>query len=81
MKARDNMGRFAKQNEWYTINLVVPSFKKLIYWVLLIILLFPWIIIGGKFNIFQKIFQFFENIMEQKKDEQETPKKNRIFFK
>ena len=80
MKARDNMGRFAKQNEWYTINLVIPSFKKLIYWVLLIILLFPWIIIGGKFNIFQKIFQFFENIMEQKKDEQETPKKNGIFY-
>ena len=80
MKARDNMGRFAKQNEWYTINLVIPSFKKLIYWVLLIILLFPWIIIVGKFNIFQKIFQFFENMMEQKKDEQETPKKNGIFY-
>ena len=79
MKARDNMGRFAKQDDWHTINITIPSFRNVIYWILLLIILFPWIIIGGKFNLFQKIMEFFQNIMERNEDK-ETTKKNGIFY-
>lgn len=77
---RDSKGRFSKA-DGYNINFYIPSIKTLAYWILFIAIIFPWIVIGAKFEIIQKIFGFFEKIMLTQKDETgETPKKNGLFY-
>ena len=57
---RDNRGRYTKiDNEGYNINFYVPSFKTLIFWILLIIILFPWIVIGPKLEFTEKDLWIF----------------------
>ena len=79
---RDTKGRYTKTvNEGYNINIYFPSIKILMYWVLLLAIIFPWIVIGAKFEIMKKVFLFFERIMQTPTDEtNETPKKNGIFY-
>ena len=36
----------------------------MVYWILFIAIIFPWIEIGAKFELVKKIFIFFENIMQ-----------------
>ena len=49
---RDRKGRFKKlDDDEITFKITLPSLKRLLYFVLLIAILFPWIIIGNKFNI------------------------------
>lgn len=62
---RDRKGRFKKlDDDEITFKITLPSLKRLLYFVLLIAILFPWIIIGNKFNIFKRITDFFERMME-----------------
>ena len=79
---RDSKGRYAKSdNDGYNINLYVPSLKILMYWALFIAIIFPWIVIGAKFELMKKIFAFFEKIMQAPSDEtSESPKKNGLFY-
>ena len=62
---RDRKGRFKKQDDdEITFKITLPSLKRLLYFVLLIAILFPWIIIGNKFNIFKRITDFFERMIK-----------------
>ena len=79
---RDNKGRYVKaENDGYNINLYIPSLKILMYWILFITVIFPWIVIGAKFELMKKIFEFFGKIMQSPLDDtSETPKKNGLFY-
>ena len=79
---RDKKGRFSKEEddkEGFNLNITLPSFKTILFWLFLLILLLSWTVIFAKFKIFKKVFDFFENIMS-KGEEEETPKKNGLFY-
>ena len=78
----DKKGRFSKEEddkEGFNLNITLPSFKTILFWLFLLILLLPWTVIFAKFKIFKKVFDIFENIMS-KGEEEETPKKNGLFY-
>ena len=79
---RDNKGRFKKDDkEGYNININIPSIKILIYWILFIAIIFPWIVIGAKFVLLKKIMGFFEELLlSQTGENGENPKKSGIFY-
>ena len=79
---RDSRGRYAKAtNDGYNLNLYIPSIKIMVYWILFIAIIFPWIVIGAKFELMKKIFIFFENIMQAPAEQiGEAPKKNGLFY-
>ena len=78
---RDKNGRFSKeQNDGYKILLEIPSIKKMIYWLLFLIILLPWLVIGSRFNLITKIFDFLKKIMQKQNEEEEQPKKNGLFY-
>ena len=79
---RDKKGRFKKQDEEdeITLKITLPSLKKIFYFVLLVAILLPWIIIGNKFNIFKRINDFIERLMTSTNEDGETPKKNGLFY-
>ena len=79
---RDPKGRFTKKdysNESYEFKLALPSLKSFIFIILLILIFLPWSVIISRSKIFEKIFQFFEDIMIEIKEE-EPQKKNGIFY-
>ena len=79
---RDQKGRFTKEdysNDSYEFKLSIPSLKNFIFIILLILIFLPWSVIISKSRIFEKIFQFFEDIMTEIKEE-EPQKKNGIFY-
>ena len=80
---RDKKGRFSKEEddkEGFNLNITLPSFKTILFWLFLLILSLPWTVIFAKFKIFKKVFDFFENIMSKGEEEEETPKKNGLFY-
>ena len=80
---RDKKGRFSKEedeNDGYNINLALQSFRSLLCWLIIIVILLPWTVIFARFNIFNNIFGFFENLMSKREEEAETPKKNGLFY-
>ena len=61
---RDRKGRFKKlDDDEITFKITLPSLKRLLYFVLLIAILLPWIIIGNRFNIFKRITDFVEKMI------------------
>ena len=79
---RDKKGRFtseADDKRGYSFTITFPSIKNLIFWIFIIIIVLPWALIFERSNIFQKILDFFENILLQK-EETETSKKNGLFY-
>ena len=76
---RDKNGRFSK-DDGYNFYLYIPSLKNLVYWAFIIIILFPWLVIGARFNIIQKIFEFFEEIFLKNDENGETTKKSGLFY-
>lgn len=79
MKARDKRGRFAKNEELFTLTF--PSFKNLIYWISILLIFLPWLIILSKFNLIGKVMDIFDSIFNEKSETaQETGKKNGIFY-
>ena len=79
---RDKKGRFTKEdfpNERYEFKFCLPSLKNFIFIILLIIIFLPWTVIISRFKLLEKIFQFFDDIVEIIEDE-ESPKKNGIFY-
>ena len=75
---RDTKGRFKKQaDEGFEINFTIPPFKKIIYIFIIFTVLLPWMVIGSRFNILNKILNFIEIIMTKttENDSDETQKK------
>ena len=65
MKGRDKNGRFVK-NELDGLNFALPSLKQLIYWLLILVILSPWIVIGIKLNIPEKYSMLFDYLLDNK---------------
>ena len=65
MKGRDKNGRFMK-NESDGFNFSLPSLKQLIYWLLILVILSPWIVIGIKLNIPEKYSMLFNYLLDNK---------------
>ena len=76
---RDKNGRFS-MDDGYNFYLYIPSLKNLVYWAFIIIILFPWLVIGARFNIIQKIFEFFEEIFLKNDENGETTRKSGLFY-
>ena len=76
---RDKNGRFSR-DDGYNIYFYIPSIKILIYWAFIIIILLPWMVIGARFNIIQKVFEFFEVILLKNDENGETNKKSGLFY-
>ena len=83
MKKRDSKGRFSK-NEYEENNnftLAISTFKSILKWISLIIVLFPWIIIIYKFNLFEKMEEVFDFLYNERNEETtENGKKSGLFY-
>ena len=77
---RDGKGRFKKSDDGITMNLSFPSLTRMIFLSLLLIIIFPWIVIVSKLELFGRIFSFFEAVMTKDNVEQESSKKNGLFY-
>ena len=78
----DKKKRFTKEDlsdDRYEFRIFFPSFKNFFFIMLLIIIFLPWTLIISRCKIFEKIFHFFEDITTLR-EEEETPKKNGIFY-
>ena len=71
--------RFKKSEDGITMNFSIPSLTKEIFWVLVLMLVFPWLIIISKLELVGRIFSLFESIMNMN-NEQEATKKNGLFY-
>lgn len=83
MKKRDSKGRFSKNDFEENNNLIltIPSFKTIITWISIILVLFPWIIIISKFNVFQRLESFFDILYNEGNEENvENGKKSGLFY-
>ena len=59
----------------------IPSLKTIIIWLFILFIIFPWIIVKSKFNIFQKIEYIFENLLKENNEEgSENGKKGGLFY-
>ena len=78
MKGKDKCGRFVK-NDVDGFHFYFPPLKKILYWILLFIILFPWLIVFSKLDVLEKLSILFENLVASK-EENEGTKKNRLFY-
>ena len=77
---RDSKGRFKKSDDGITMNLNLPSLTEMFVLALALILIFPWIVITSKLELFGRIFPFFESIMTRANNDPESSKKNGLFY-
>ena len=78
MKARDKKGRFIKESD-EGFNFHLPSLKQMLYWILVTLILFPWIAIVSKMNILEKFLLILEYLISKKEDG-DSQKKNGLFY-
>ena len=76
---RDGKGIFAKEEKGKII-LNLPSLKNILFYLILAIVLFPWIVIVLRLNILPDIITKFEEIMSFPTKSEESQKKNGIFY-
>ena len=79
---RDEKGRFTKDendSKGYRFSLTFPSLTTLIYWIFIGVVILPWAIILERCNALKKISDLFDSLFAFK-DDNETPKKNGIFY-
>ena len=60
MKARDEKGRFKKENDDTEFIIRLPSLKNMIFYFSLIVIFLPWLIIASKLNPIEKIVSAFD---------------------
>ena len=61
---RDRNGRFSKaSDEGVNVSFNIPSLKTIIYWIVFIVFLMPWIIIVQRSDAFGTLFNIFEDLM------------------
>ena len=82
---RDTKGRFSKKcEEDFKIVLGFPSFKKVIVWALIIIILMPWMSFLWKFSLIKKIMDLFDEIISltpnTPNSESDGAKKSGLFY-
>ena len=79
---RDARGRFSKENgKSGKIVVNLPSLENVIFYLLLMVIVTPWIIIISKINIWDKIKEKLEELMAlTTKSNEEDKKKNGIFY-
>ena len=59
----------------------LPSIANIIFYGVLIFIMLPWIVIISKFNVWQNIRNKIEELFAfQAQNNEETPKKNGIFY-
>ena len=86
MKKRDAKGRFSKDDGDESNNLIltIPTFTTILKWITITLVLFPWIIIISKFNIFQKLEIIFDILYKERNEENadnvENGKKSGLFY-
>ena len=81
MPKRDSTGLFIKQgDDGPKIVLTLPSFSRILFWALFLIVLSPWIIILLKNKIWKEILAKFEHLFLIKEEEAEATKKNGLFY-
>ena len=83
MKKRDSKGRFSRNSDEEDNNLVLTltSVKNIILWIIIIFVLYPWLIIISKFNVFQKLENIFDILYKERNEEiAENGKKSGLFY-
>ena len=76
---RDKNGRFTKDDN-FKITLYIPKFTKIIYWILMLFVLMPWITLIIRLDILKKILSLFEKLwIKTEEEEKEAPRKNCLF--
>ena len=78
MKTRDSKGRFSKQNVDEGLVLIFPTIRTILYWIVLIFIFLPWLIIT-KFNLVEKISTIFISIFKDAENTEQI-KKNGLFY-
>ena len=78
---RDDKGRFSKSSEErLKLTLDFPPIKKIIIYLILGLVLLPWILLITKLNLFRKVLDYFELLFKFDNEEiDSTPKKNGLF--
>lgn len=82
MPKRDSSGKFIKEKEEEELKLVfnLPPLSRIIFWLILLIVLTPWIVIFFLFKIWKEIMKKFEHLFFIKEVDGETTKKNGLFY-
>ena len=81
MPKRDSSGKFIKdKEEELKMVFTLPSLSRIIFWILLLIVLSPWIMVFLRFQIWEQIMDKFELLFAIKEKEGETTKKNGLFY-
>ena len=81
MSKRDSSGRFIKkEGEGLKIVLTLPTFSKILFWILLLVILSPWLVVLLRNQIWKEIISKFEHLFLVKEEEGETIKKNGLFY-
>ena len=78
---RDSRGRFSKEKEKngkIVVNL--PSLENVVFYLLLIVIMAPWIIIISKLNIWDKIKEKLEELMTFTSKNNEEGTKKMLYF-
>ena len=81
MPKRDSSGKFIKEKE-EELKLVfnLPPLSRIIFLLILLIVLSPWIMIFFLFQIWKEIMEKFERLFFIKEVDGETTKKNGLFY-
>ena len=67
---RDNKGRYMKQSEeGLKITFILPTIKRIILWILTIVLLIPWLLIIITMDLLNLILLKFEEILLPRNEE------------
>ena len=82
---RDNKGRYVKQSEeGLKITFIIPTIKRIILWILTIILLMPWLLIIIRMDLPNLALSKFEEILLPRNEEIEKngggDKKSGLFY-
>ena len=78
MPKRDRTGKFIKtEEEGYKFTITFPPLKKIICWIIIVVIILPWVSIAFKFDIIHLTMEKIEELMM--KHDKETLKKNGLF--
>jgi len=77
MKARDSKGRFAANGGGFIFTF--PSLSSILYYIILIFIFMPWLIILSKLNLLEKLATLFDSIFKEP-EASEANKKNGLFY-
>ena len=81
MSKRDSSGRFIKkEGEGLKIVLTLPTFSKILFWILLLVILSPWLVVLLRNQIWKEIISKFEHLFLVKEEEVRQSKRMAYFI-